>query len=193
MKVALVLLATACCVANACAQSRYDGTPCLEEYRTWYLSRTDPYAVFDPSTTQWSAAQCEQAKLAHDKIIDADLAEDAARLSLEESREAARKRALAVAELEWQRKRAEADRRHHQMRAEQLRSEAKRRAERAALAKRPGVRIGMTPDDVRLRSSWGIPQAVHRTTTASGAREQWVYGNGHYLYFDDGVLSAIQD
>lgn len=55
-----------------------------------------------------------------------------------------------------------------------------------------GVRIGMTAEAV-WRSSWGKPQYVNTTTTAYGSREQWVYGGGNYLYFEDGRLVAIQN
>jgi hypothetical protein len=55
-----------------------------------------------------------------------------------------------------------------------------------------GVRIGMTAAEVRA-SSWGKPFDVNRTTTASGVREQWVYPGGSYLYFTNGIVSAIQN
>lgn len=58
--------------------------------------------------------------------------------------------------------------------------------------KREGVRIGMTQDDV-LKSNWGRPEHVNRTTTAYGTREQWVYGSRSYLYFRDGILESIQN
>mgnify|MGYP000446820790 CR=1 FL=1 len=58
--------------------------------------------------------------------------------------------------------------------------------------RREGVRIGMSMDDV-LASSWGRPQSVNRTTTAFGTSEQWVYSSGGYLYFTDGVLTAVQN
>jgi hypothetical protein len=45
---------------------------------------------------------------------------------------------------------------------------------------------GMTMEQVRL--SLGSPIDVSRTTVENQAREQWVYGDGNYLYFDDGVL-----
>ena len=54
-----------------------------------------------------------------------------------------------------------------------------------------GVSIGMTQDRV-LQSSWGKPESVNRTIYPSGTREQWVYGNGHYLYFENGILTSIQ-
>ncbi len=55
-----------------------------------------------------------------------------------------------------------------------------------------GVEIGMSQQAV-LESSWGKPESVNRTTTRSGSREQWVYGGRNYLYFENGVLTAIQN
>lgn len=53
-------------------------------------------------------------------------------------------------------------------------------------------RIGMTSDEVR-NSRWGNPQKINKTTTANGTREQWVYSINRYLYFEDDVLTAIQE
>ena len=59
----------------------------------------------------------------------------------------------------------------------------------------------MTVDQV-IASQWVRPDDRHATTTASHRREQWVYNIGalckptqhqSYLYFDDGVPTAIQD
>lgn len=55
-----------------------------------------------------------------------------------------------------------------------------------------GVRVGMSMQDV-LDSSWGRPESVNRTTSAHGTREQWVCGGRNYLYFEDGVLTTIQN
>lgn len=55
-----------------------------------------------------------------------------------------------------------------------------------------GVIIGMSTEQV-LNSSWGKPQKVNTTTTSLGTREQWVYGNGNYLYFENGILVTIQN
>ena len=60
-----------------------------------------------------------------------------------------------------------------------------------ARRKKEGVTIGMSAEDV-LRSNWGRPQKVNRTTTARGTDEQWVYPGG-YLYLRDGVLYSIQN
>ena len=71
-------------------------------------------------------------------------------------------------------------------------AEKQREAAEAKRKRSEGVRIGMSKADV-LASNWGRPQAVNTTTTARGTREQWVYGGRNYLYFDDGVLTAIQN
>lgn len=52
--------------------------------------------------------------------------------------------------------------------------------------------IGMTPDEVR-NSYWGNPKEINKTTTAYGTSEQWVYSGYRYIYFDDGVVTAIQE
>ena len=54
-----------------------------------------------------------------------------------------------------------------------------------------GVSIGMSMQEA-LASSWGKPRKVNRTITATRIREQWVY-SGSYLYFEDGVLTSIQN
>jgi hypothetical protein len=51
------------------------------------------------------------------------------------------------------------------------------------------VKIGMTNEACIL--SWGIPSKINETITAGNKTEQWVYPN-NYLYFTDGILTAIQ-
>lgn len=53
------------------------------------------------------------------------------------------------------------------------------------------IQIGMTPDMVTM--SWGKPQRINRTTYAFGVHEQWVYGSGCYVYFEDGKVTTIQN
>jgi hypothetical protein len=65
-------------------------------------------------------------------------------------------------------------------------------AAEAARRARGGVRVGMSMKQVRA-SSWGAPQDVHRVTTAHAVTEQWVYEGGNYLYFENGILKAIQN
>lgn len=58
-------------------------------------------------------------------------------------------------------------------------------------SKRGVIKIGMLGE--AAIAAWGKPLSVHRTTTAKGLSEQWVYGDRNYLYFQDGLLTAIED
>lgn len=60
----------------------------------------------------------------------------------------------------------------------------------AATQKR-GVVLGMSTAEVR-KTSWGAPDKINSTIRASGTSEQWVYGGGNYLYFENGVLTSVQ-
>ena len=62
----------------------------------------------------------------------------------------------------------------------------------AAWKARGGVRIGMTKEQVK-NSNWGRPNSINRSTGSFGTHEQWIYGGGNYLYFDNGVLTSIQN
>lgn len=62
---------------------------------------------------------------------------------------------------------------------------------RAALAKKPNARIGMTAKQVRTGTNWGEPDKINDTIDASGSFQQWVYGD-EYLYFKNGRLVSIQ-
>lgn len=59
--------------------------------------------------------------------------------------------------------------------------------------------IGMTATEAQgLTFPWGRPDKVNKTTHSNGVREQWIYtdvnGMGiRYLYFQDGVLTSIQE
>ncbi|WP_336788446.1 hypothetical protein [Paenibacillus sp. MMO-177] len=55
-----------------------------------------------------------------------------------------------------------------------------------------GIVIGMSTDDVLL-SSWGKPKDINKTTTKYGVSEQWVYDDNRYVYFDDGIVTAIHE
>ena len=70
-------------------------------------------------------------------------------------------------------------------------AQAKAKVERAG-KKKAGVSVGMTEQDA-LDSSWGKPQRVNTTRTAGSRHEQWVYRPGNYLYFENGILTAIQN
>ena len=41
--------------------------------------------------------------------------------------------------------------------------------------------------------SWGKPDDINTTIGSYGTHEQWVYGNGYYLYFENGKLTNIQN
>lgn len=51
------------------------------------------------------------------------------------------------------------------------------------------VKIGMTKD--MCIQSWGAPDEINQTTMKGESSEQWVYER-NYLYFDNGILTAIQ-
>lgn len=51
------------------------------------------------------------------------------------------------------------------------------------------VKIGMTKEMCKL--SWGQPQDINETITSGRKSEQWVYSD-NYLYFDNGVVTAMQ-
>lgn len=71
-------------------------------------------------------------------------------------------------------------------------AEKKAAAARAEWNKRSAfVSIGMTKHQV-LATKWGKPERVNSTVSRHGEREQWVYGGGQYLYFENGVLTSIQ-
>ena len=53
------------------------------------------------------------------------------------------------------------------------------------------VFIGMTAEQARM--SWGKPKEINKTITGNVKHEQWVYGSGSYLYFDNGILRSIQN
>lgn len=56
-----------------------------------------------------------------------------------------------------------------------------------------GPKIGMTDNEVINETSWGKPEDINKTTTVYGTSEQWVYSGYKYLYFDDGILTTIQE
>lgn len=61
-----------------------------------------------------------------------------------------------------------------------------------AAKKTRGVYVGMNMTDA-LASSWGRPRNVRRTIVSTASHEQWIYGGGNYLYFENGLLTAIQN
>lgn len=52
--------------------------------------------------------------------------------------------------------------------------------------------IGMTREEVE-NSTWGKPKKINKTTYSWGTTEQWCYPNYKYIYFENGVVTAIQE
>ncbi len=59
------------------------------------------------------------------------------------------------------------------------------------LARQGKVKVGWNKE--LCKEAWGEPREVNKTTTAYGVHEQWVYYGNRYLYFDNGVLTTIQE
>ena len=55
--------------------------------------------------------------------------------------------------------------------------------------------IGMPETSVHNQQPHGRCAVIHTTQTSNGIHEQWVWGDGsgRYVYFDNGVLTAIQN
>lgn len=185
-------------------------TPCLYEYRLWAFDFRRP-AVF-PRPSEYTREQCAQAAQVHERIqaeVAAEVAAAAA-ANAERANQAAdqRQREAQEAVRTYDERKAERQRQEEAARA-QLAAEAQalalreqqeaaareRRAKAAAAraqaqARRRPPRIGMSADEVRNGSSWGAPERVYRSITATGSQEQWVYGSSA-LFFRDDVLYSI--
>ncbi len=62
----------------------------------------------------------------------------------------------------------------------------------AAECKRRGnPRVGMTAKQVEA-TCWGKPDHVNRKESARGIAEQYVYGDGRFVYLHDGVVTEVQ-
>ena len=54
------------------------------------------------------------------------------------------------------------------------------------------IMIGMPAEAVNL--SWGPPDEINNTVTASSTQEQWVYGDhGPYVYINNGKVESWQN
>lgn len=60
-----------------------------------------------------------------------------------------------------------------------------------ALIRKRQIRIGMNREQVVL--AWGRPSDINTTTFSRGTHEQWVYSMKSYVYFEDGVVTTIQN
>ena len=43
------------------------------------------------------------------------------------------------------------------------------------------------------QEAWGEPSYINKSIGSWGTHEQWVYGSGNYLYFENGKLTSIQN
>lgn len=53
------------------------------------------------------------------------------------------------------------------------------------------VKIGFTKK--MCEEAWGKPESINETVGSWGTHEQWVYDLGCYLYFENGILTAIDN
>lgn len=148
------------------------------ERRAFYAYPIGRTFWYKPSESKLQAKfyqRLERHPVYSDQVVLAQQAQEAQWATEREERARALAANLATAEAEYQ--------------------VAKKAAEQARLReirRKGGVRLGMTPKQVRA-SAWGAPHSVNRTTSRSGVYEQWVYGNGGYLYFENGELVTIQN
>lgn len=52
--------------------------------------------------------------------------------------------------------------------------------------------IGMTPQEIQ-NSTWGYPEKINKTTYSWGIIEQWIYPENKYIYFQNNLVTAIQE
>lgn len=53
------------------------------------------------------------------------------------------------------------------------------------------VKLGFTKK--MCEEAWGYPSDINKSTGSWGVHEQWVYGGGSYLYFENGRLTSIDN
>ncbi len=52
------------------------------------------------------------------------------------------------------------------------------------------IEVGMTKR--MCIEAWGSPEKINTTSSTAGVHEQWVYGAGYYVYFENGIITTIQ-
>lgn len=156
------------------------GATCDRAYSNWRLLRSQAQ-TFEEALRSWTAFA------EHDR--DACVAAHARFVAQEQREEAARASAARADQARFDAEQAQARRQQEQARS------AARAARKAAeeQSRRPGARVGMTPDEVLTATNWGKPRSISRTTTDRGTTEHWWYGDGHMLTFHNGRLAVIQN
>lgn len=74
---------------------------------------------------------------------------------------------------------------------EPIRYNAETEVESEENTKKVAPAIGMTKEQVH-NSVWGTPDDKNIDEYAWGVHEQWVYDDRGYIYFEDGIVTAIQ-
>jgi hypothetical protein len=128
----------------------------------------------------------EKRKREDDRKILMDIAQIKAQKENDEKEADNRKLDEAIKKREDQKNKAVAV-------AKKKREEAisRQRKEIQDLIRQRKIRIGMNHEQVVL--SWGRPEHINTTTYASGTHEQWVFNSRSYVYFENGILTAIQN
>ena len=52
------------------------------------------------------------------------------------------------------------------------------------------IEVGMTKR--MCFDAWGVPKKINKTSSTTGVYEQFVYGAGYYVYFENGIITTIQ-
>jgi hypothetical protein len=155
------------------------------------MQTSNPWRVKPAFTLGW-VSRADVGLLGYTVILRTDevtTVEGQARAAREAEREAAR-----VARVAQERREAAI--------AKQAQEQLKRERERensivargwpasitSAVSER-NVLPGMTPEQVT--EAWGPPRGVNQTIRATGVSEQWVYGLGRYVHFDNGRVTTI--
>lgn len=108
--------------------------------------------------------------------------EQSRRIAAEKRKAEAERRTkeVAAADMKW--KRSKAGRL-----CEKNRSWSREACETIAKGK---IQIGFT--EAQVTAAWGRPERKNVTTHANHVSEQWVYGSGNYVYFDEGIMTTVQ-
>ena len=53
------------------------------------------------------------------------------------------------------------------------------------------IMLGMSAEQVL--AAWGAPKKINRTIVRGRISEQAIYANGQYVYFENGIVTALQD
>ncbi len=105
-----------------------------------------------------------------------------AQYEIQKAKESEKLRLLELAKEEEEKKKADANRLSELTKKYGIHN--------AQLIMQSKVQIGMSKE--MCIESWGEPTKINRTITSGSIHEQWVYYKS-YLYFDDGILSGIQN